>query len=63
MSRSVDNIQEQVKQFTDKVNESLEMAKVLIDQRMKDFDGDVPDDIKAKVDDLKQKMRDYGNKN
>jgi len=60
MSQSVDNIQQQVAEFTKKVNESLEMARALIDQRMADFNGDVPDDIQEKIKDLKSKMREHG---
>jgi len=61
MSQSVDNIQQQVKEFTNKVNESLEMARTLIDQRMADFKGDVPEDIQEKIKDFKAKMREHGN--
>lgn len=61
MSQSVDNIQQQVAEFTKKVNESLEMARALIDQRMADFNGDVPEDIQEKIKDLKSKMREHGN--
>ena len=61
MSQSVDNIQEQVAEFTKKVNESLEMAKALIDQRMADFKGDAPDDIQEKINEFKSKMREHGN--
>lgn len=63
MSQSVDNIQQQVKEFTKKVNESLEMARALIDERMADFKGDVPEDVQEKIKEFKSKMREYGNNN
>lgn len=61
MSRSVDDIQQQVKEFTDKVNESLEMARALIDKRMANFEGDVPEEVKEKIKEFKAKIREHGN--
>ena len=63
MSQSVDDIQQQVKEFTAKINESLAMATDLIDQRMANFTGDIPEDLKEKLKDYKAKMREHGHNN
>jgi ferritin-like protein len=61
MSQSVDDLQKDLTEFTNKINESLKMAEKLIDDRLSEIDVDLPDDIAEKLKDFKLKMKENGN--
>ena len=60
MSQSVDDLQKDLTEFTNKINESLKMAEKLIDDRLSEIDVDLPDDIAEKLKDFKLKMKENG---
>ena len=60
MSQSVDDLQKDLTEFTNKINESLKMAEKLIDERLSELDIDLPDDIAEKLKDFKLKMKENG---
>jgi hypothetical protein len=58
MSQSEDNFKKQITDFTFKMDEAIKMAHTMLEDKLKDHQEELPDDIKQKLAELKKKMGD-----
>ena len=63
MSQLGGNLQKQVEEFTNKMNETIQMAHSMLEDQLKNHVDDLPDEIKQQLADLKKKMGNNGHSN
>jgi hypothetical protein len=56
MEQSADDLKKQVTDFSNKMNEAVLMAQSMLDKQIEKYKGDIPDDIKQQLEELRKKM-------
>jgi hypothetical protein len=56
MSQSEDNFKSQITDFAAKMDDAIKSAHAMLEEKLKDHTGDLPDDIKQKLEELRKKM-------